>query len=267
MKCLMTICLIAIISQVGMAGSDFYAATNQIGYTGTIYNMTDDPQGNNPWTFPTPRDGVINVLRNFPGYDNWNAIQSNWYQHPTSNQNPGFFQINDGGTVTSATASWTYNGSSWDFTCTVTGQNATYANSTSRLWQPDINNAAGGTYTEYTYMLTATGMTTAVDATYGRYNTSSPVDITGTFDATFLLTYAGDAAPDGRPEGTEGGGPWEYYSVHLDFDNDLWDGTKWSDTYGGYTYGQYSDFYVIPEPATMVLLGLGGLLVRKFRKA
>jgi hypothetical protein len=206
----------------------------------------------------TPRDGVVWFAQNAPGVTpNGNAIQSNWYQHPQSNQNPGFFQINDGGTVASATASWTQNGSLWDFTCTVTGADATVANSYSRLWQPDAGMAWGGTFTDYTYTLTATGMSTAIGAGGWRYNTVDPTGITGSFDATFVSTqavYGGPSDLTGR----------DTYVVHLDFNKNLWDGTNWSDTYDGVNYGNYSTFGAVPEPATMCLLGLGALsLIRR----
>lgn len=260
MKKLMTICAVMIVLAANsMAATDFLVDTNQFGYQGTVQNTTNP--GTGPWLFPTPRDGTAFFANNVPGYtSNYNAIQSNWYQHPMTNQNPGFFQINDGGTVTSATATWTQNGATWDFTCTVTGANATYANSYSRLWQPDQNMAWGGTFTEYTYTLTATGMSTAINVDGWRESTTDPTGITGSFDATFLSTqavYKGPSDLTGR----------DTYVVSLVFDKAYWDATGWSDTYGGVNYGNYSYFAAIPEPATMAILGLGVLMCRKFKKA
>jgi hypothetical protein len=259
MKKLITICAVVMIlamSVPAMANGSFLIDTNQFVYQGTVQNVT---QGTGPWAFPTPRDGTAFFANNVPGWSsNYNAIQSNWYQHPLTNQNPGFFQINDGGTVTSATASWTQNGSLWDFTATVTGANATYANSYSRLWQPDAGMAWGGTFTDYTYTLTATGMTTIVDGDGWRINTVDPTGITGSFDATFVSTFDVNKNPI-----TNG----DTYVVHLDFDKAYWDGTNWSDTYGGVNYGNYSTFGApVPVPGAILLGGIGVSLVGWLRR-
>ena len=246
----------------------FLAESNQFGYQGTVQNVT---QPNTvPVAFPTPRDGVVDFVHNIPvayGTGNRNEIQSNWFQHPQTSQDPGFFQLSDlsGATVTSATGGWTQNGSLWDFSLTVTGANATYANSGSRLWQPDVGMALGGTFTSYSYTLTDTGMTTYVENTEGwRFNYNvAPTGITGSFDGTFVSTF-GDT-----------------YLVHLDLNKTYWDDTNWSDTYtdstGTHDYYTCSKFGApafgapIPEPLTMagLAMGIGGLVtyVRKRRTA
>ncbi len=257
MKTYMTMCImVTLLAAVSSAAvTDFIADTNQFGYQGTVRNVTENT---GPWAFPTPRDGVAFYAYNVPGYSaNYNAIQSNWYQHPLSNQNPGFFQLNDGGTVTSATAEWTQNGSLWDFTYTVSGTDATYENSWSRLWQPDQNMAWGGTFTEYTYTLTATGMTTAINSDGWRESTSDPAGITGSFVATFISTFDVNKNPI-----TDG----DTYDVSLVFDKSYWDGTNWSDVYDGVEYGNYSYFAAVPEPATMLLLGMGALGLLRSKK-
>jgi hypothetical protein len=273
MKKLITICAVAVfILAIGipaLANTDFLAASDQFGYQGTVTNLTNP--GSGPWTIPTPRDAVVYFTNNVPGYGSYNGyneIMSNWYENPTSNQNAGFFQIADYymATVTSATGAWTQeSGGLWDFSLTVTGKNATYANSYSRLWQPDIANAAGGTFLNYTYTLTATGMQTEVDDGW-RYNVvggveQDPISITGSLDGTFLLTYAGDAALSGRPDGTPGGGPWDTYSVQLNFNSGLWDGT-------GFTDGTYSEFGapVVPVPGAILLGSIGVGLVGWMRR-
>jgi hypothetical protein len=257
-----------ILTVAGTAGAtSFYADSNQFGYQGTVQNIT---AGTPAVAFnSTPRDGVVYVALNVPGFtQNYNTIQSDWYQHPATNQNPGFFQINDGGTMTSAVGGWTQNGSLWDFTLTVTGENATAANSAARLWQPDAGMAWAGTFTSYTYTITATGMTTYVDENGWRLNDVNPTGITGSFDGTFLSTqavYGGPSDLTGR----------DTYVVHLDLNKTYWDGTGWSDYYpvGSQNYyGNYSLFGApVPEPITLagLMMGIGGLVgyVRKRRVA
>ena len=256
---------------------DFLVDTNQVGYAGTVTNITKDLDA---VAFPTPRDAVVYFTNNVPlaGYAEWgsyNQILSNWYQHSTSNQNPGFFQMSDGDndkaepgepfstidTATSAIGGWTQNGDLWDFTLTVTGIDATHPETGSRLWQPDAEHAWGGTFTQYSYTVTATGMETTVAADGWRYNSSNPASITGSFDGVFVSTQLAFHGPMVDPG--------DIYVVHLDLNKDYWNGDNWSDTYGGYEYGTYSSFGApVPEPATMCLLGLGAAaLLKRGRRA
>jgi hypothetical protein len=113
--------------------------------------------------------------------------------------------------------------------------------------------AWGGTFTEYTYTLTATGMSTVVTDGW-RYNTVDPTGITGSFDATFVSTqavYGGPSDLTGR----------DTYVVALVFGKTSWDGTNWSNTYEGVDYGNYSTFGApVPEPATIIVWSLLGLI-------
>jgi hypothetical protein len=256
--------VLAVATVANASIGDFMASSNQFGYAGTVSNVTT---GAGAWTFPTPRDATLFFTKNVPGYDalgwnNYNQLLSNWFQHPLSNQNPGFFQLSDdtGATVTSASGTWTQNGSLWDFSVTVTGGNAPYP--WSRLWQPDAGMAWGGTFTSYSYSLFATGMTTEVDANGWRWNTIDPTRINGSFDATFVSTF--DVNKNLITNG-------DTYVVHLALDSSLWSGDGWSNTYDGAYYGNSSAFGApIPEPATVIIWalfgGLGIVFVRRYRR-
>jgi hypothetical protein len=238
---------------------DFVADSDQFGYGGIV---TDVTQSNSSYSVPTPRDASVYFNHGsdplgYSAYGNNNEIMSNWYQSPESNQTPGFFQIADYGamTVTSATCVWTQeSGGLWDFTLSVAGKNATYANSAARLWQPDIPDSYGGNFTGFAYTLTATGMDTTVTGGW-RVNTDNPTGITGSFVGTFVNTYASDSNPNGTGIG-------DTYSAQVTFDMAAFDRTDWNTQYPEYGYGApYSTFAApVPEPATMLVWGLLGLV-------
>ena len=233
--------------------TDFIADSNQFGYSGTLQNLTlgtsasvNIPPGS------SPRDAVVYFTLNpsaLSGYTgNNNIIEFNWYQSPETNQPAGSFQINDvpATTVTLAIAGWNQDGSLWDFSMTVAGSNATAANSSAGLW------GVYGTFTNYTYSLQATGMSSTVMGDGWRYNTSDPTSITGSFSGTFVDPSSGDT-----------------YLANLDFNSAYWDGTGFSDTYDGYDYGFYSTFAApVPELGTVwPFAGLAlGLCVYSWRQ-
>ena len=266
---MMVLCVGLILAMTAIAQAsidNFIADSNQFGYSGTVTNVT---QNTAPVAFnSTPRDATVYFVNGatatsgYSAYNGYNAILSNWYQHPASNQNSGFFQLADesGVTTTSASGGWTQNGGLWDFTFTVSGANAPYP--WSRLWQPDQGMAWGGTFNTYTYTITATGMTTYVAADGWRYNSTNPTGITGSFDGNFTSTqavYGGPYDLTGR----------DTYDVHLDLNKNLFDSTNFNDLVYGYGDVQYSTFgAAVPEPATIIIWSLlGGLgLVFAWRK-
>ena len=218
------ICMIASTAWAGTIG-DFAAISNQFGYQGSVKDVTSGSTS----TVPTPRDVYLYFTNNIPAsigtVGNNNIVESNWNQSPESNQNPGFFQISEGSTsipsVTSASGVWTdeiANPSLWDFTMTVSGSNATWPSSNARLWRPNVGDAPGGTYSSYTYSVTATGMTTTIDPTSGwRYSTDNPTLITGSFDDTFLPTDQPTMPPYTPITG-------DTYSASLNFSDSDFDG-------------------------------------------
>ena len=84
----------------------FYAITNEIGYQGTVWNVTDST---GPWTTSTPRDGYLYAMVDYPGFvnPNYNYLMSNWSQHATSNTNDSFLQIGEDGNPSVTSASGT----------------------------------------------------------------------------------------------------------------------------------------------------------------
>jgi hypothetical protein len=61
-------------------------------------------------------------------------------------------------------------------------------------------------------------------------------------------------------------GPVNYLSGNFDGDAAFLQGTVYQDFYDGYVYDCTINAEVIPEPATLLLLGLGGLTVLRSRK-
>ncbi len=249
MKNLITICavvtMILAVSGVVQASTTFFAATNELGYQGTIWNITD---GTGPWTTSTPRDGVLYVVNDVPSYwSNYNALQSNWYEHSPSNQNDSFFQLHEDGSasVTSAVGGWDSTGTI--FTVDVSGQNAPYP--WSRFWQPDNGVAWGVTITDYSYNFVATFPTAATWSGGYLMNSTAPNTITGSFTGEFIVTY--DVAKNPITNG-------DTYGFNILFDK------TWFDPLTSGTV--YNEFGVIPAPGAILLGSIGVSIVGYLRR-
>ncbi|MFA5252233.1 MAG: PEP-CTERM sorting domain-containing protein [Phycisphaerae bacterium] len=256
MKKLITICMIlGVLLTTGSEASTtgFYAATNELGYQGTIWNITD---GTGPWATTTPRDAALYVVQDAPiYYTNYNQLLSNWYEHSLSNQNPSFLQLDDPDSLyaTSITGGWDI--ALTTFTVTVSGQNNPYPYS--RFWQPDNGVAWGVTFTDYTYTFAATFSTPAVPDNGGYKNSVAPDAIVGSFTGQFIVTYDVNKNPIANGD---------LYGFEINFSKAMFVPLDELNADGNPT-SIYNDFGTVPEPATICLLGLGALGLLKKRRA
>jgi hypothetical protein len=247
----MSLGLILAANGLALGAVGFYAVTNEIGYQGTVWNITDST---GLWTTSTPRDGYLYAMVDYPGFanPNYNYLMSNWQGHHLSNQNDSFLQIGEDGnsSVTSATGAW--DSTLKVFTVTVSGTNATYDSSSSRFWQPDNGVAWGVTFTDYTYTFTATfASAAAIDADGWLSNTVAPDTITGSFTGQFVVTADVDKNPI-----TDG----DTYGFDITFSKDLYVPQDTLDANGNSTVVMNYFGAAVPEPATIIVWGLLGVI-------
>lgn len=238
--------IVTVLMTNGIVSADFYAMTNEIGYQGTIWNITD---GTGPWTTSTGRDAALYTTVGVPGSPNYNYLLSNWSEHGASNTNNSFLQLAETGnpSVDSAVGSW--DSTLKTFTVTVTGHDAPYP--WSRFWQPDNGVAWGVTFTEYRYSFTATFASEAVVSDGWYVDSGSPLSIDGTFTGKFEVTADVNKNPI-----TNG----DLYGFDIAFSKSLFLPLDDRDAYGNVPV-LYSDFGApvpVPVPGA-VLLGVLGL--------
>lgn len=245
----------ALLTAGNVATAGFYAVTNELGYQGTIWNVTD---GTGPWTTSTPRDASLYVVNDAPAvYTNYNQLLSNWFEHHLSNQNDSFLQLDDPGSLYATSMSGGWDAGLTTFTLSVSGQNNPYPYS--RFWQPDNGVAWGVTFVDYTYALAATFSTPAIPDSGGFTNAVAPDTIVGSFTGQFVVTHDVNKNPI-----TDG----DLYGFEINFSKALFvplDNLN--------AYGQPTEVYnyfgtVVPVPAAVLLgvLGLGaaGVRLRRF---
>jgi hypothetical protein len=246
----------------GMAlATEFYGLTNQLGYQGTIWNITDNT---GPWTTSIPRDAALYTVVNAPQiYTNYNCLLSNWSEHAVSNTNDSFFQLGEAGNASVTSANGFWSADLKRFEMTVNGANLPYSTGYSRFWQPDVGVAWGVTFTNYSYTFTATFPTAASLDGNGFYVNSNSNTIVGLFSGEFVVTSDVNKNPI-----TNG----DTYGFNIALSQAMLDPLDLTDSYYGTLVVPYSEFgstQVVPLPGTLVLLGSGlaGLAVWRKRRA
>lgn len=245
----MSVALVLIADALALGASGYYAITSEIGYQGTVWNVTD---GTGPWTTTSPRDGYLYSMMNYaPFGQDYNYLLSNWSEHSVSNTNNSFLQLADNGeSVIGASGGW--DSTLKTFTATVTGADAPYP--WSRFWQPDNGVAWGVTLTDYSYTFTATFPSeAAIDSDGWLSNTTDPDTITGSFTGHFVVTADVNKNPI-----TNG----DTYGFDIAFSKDLFVPLDTLDAYG--TPTSVSNYFgaAVPEPASLIvwsLLSIGGI--------
>jgi hypothetical protein len=249
-----------VVAGSGMAlATGFYGLTNQLGYQGTIWNIT---QKTGPWTTSTPRDAALYTVVNATQiWDNYNLLLSNWSEHAVSNTNNSFFQLAEAGnaSVTSANGFWSADLKT--FVMTVNGANLPYSTGYSRFWQPDAGVAWGVTFTDYSYTFTAKFPTVASLDSNNFYVNSSPDTIVGSFSGQFVVTADVNKNPI-----TNG----DTYGFNIALSQAMLDPLDSIDAYGNpvVPYSDFGSTRVVPLPPTVLLLGSGllGLVGLRYRR-
>lgn len=216
------------------------------------------------------RDGSLYMLQNRADYDpthpDANGINTAWFYTTDqthgaysgwgnpNNTNDSFVQLSDDSqTRTSASGAWT-DGSYTTFHLAVTGANADYTTSFSRLWDGS-SLAPQGEFLTYDLDMTFTGLAGAVDGAYIT-STGEPVGVSGHFKGIFWNNRPADLANNG------------FYAFDLAIDQSF---APWAlnqnDPLNGPFFTSVFSAAPVPEPATMAALGLGALaMLRKRRR-
>lgn len=285
MKAIITTIVLLALLATGATAAPFFVSTDRLGYTGTVtyYATAGDLQSGNGTTYSMPvlpevgtsRDLAIFIVKDAPAYyaDSMDVLTA-WYYSTNmskaeysgwgnpSNTNTGFVQLydDDYSTVTSGYGKWT--SATYDkFEMKIVGQNAGTAD-WARLWAaPTVGGAAEitkGTFLNYEFALTATGLNGTYDAVTGLVvSEGDPTGVNGYFRGLFQNQSTTMPELNG------------FYAFDFTLNMDSWAFAQGNEALNGDLYPSQFGAQAVPEPMSIMLgmLGLGSIAgFRRFKK-
>lgn len=262
-------------------------STDRFGYDGTVrrYDTLVNAQNDDGVTglvetiSIVDRDLALYIVDQDPTYDtDYNVITGSWWYTTEDNTNSypkddpagdryysgygnthgntgiGFAQLYDGDGSTDTSVSMAfgnYDGTYYtDYSLNLTGVNADYSNDYARLSPFSSNVDDKGTYLSYSLSLVATGLEGTETSPGVIESFNHPTGVTGTYTGLFENTTASANAG--------------FYVFDLNINTNNWAFAQGDAALNGDFYDSY--FATVPEPASLSLLGLGGLMALKRRK-